>query len=362
MAQFDVQCCVIGAGVIGLAIARQLSRHWPNLLILEQHTRFGSETSARNSEVIHAGIYYPSNSLKARLCVQGKELLRSYCQANHIQHAIPGKLLIAINTTEISKLEQLARQAAQNGVADLIPLNRSQLHTLEPSLEAQAGLFSPSTGIIDSHGLMLQLLADAERQGALLVCQNRIIEIAPLPGGGYELSCYQASVKTTVRCEYLINAAGLQASQLLAHTGAATPHTYWCKGHYFALQGKQPFRHLIYPMPEQAGLGIHATLNLAGQVRFGPDTHYIGEIDYAVPETLRGHFYQAIRRYYPALREQQLVADYAGIRPKLQGPNASFADFEVLKQGNSLHLLGIESPGLTSCLAIAELCEHLILH
>lgn len=362
MSQFDVKCCVIGAGVIGLAIARQLARHWPDLLILEQHPRFGSETSSRNSEVIHAGIYYPDRSLKAHLCVQGKQLLRSYCRENHIPYADTGKLLIAVHPAERPKLEQLARQATLNGVRDLIPLSAQQVQTLEPEIQAQAGLFSPSTGIIDSHGLMLQLLADAQRQGAQLVCHQQIRDIRPLPGGGYELTCVQAAETYPIRCEYLINAAGLQASILLSKTGAATPHTYWCKGHYFSLQGKQPFRHLIYPMPEKAGLGIHATLNLAGQVRFGPDAKYVERIDYQVPDKLREGFAQAIRRYYPALQEQQLVADYAGIRPKLQGPNTGFADFEILRQGNSLHLLGIESPGLTSCLAIAELCERLILH
>lgn len=361
MGQYTVQCVVIGAGVTGLAIARELAAHMPDMLILEQHAQFGMETSSRNSEVIHAGIYYPSNSRKAALCVRGKHLLREYCKIHKIALRDTGKLLVAVNPAETGQLSTLVKQAQTNGVSDLEYLTRAQLLAQEPELNACAGVFSPSTGIIDSHGLMQQLLTDATQRGAQLVCNTRIIGLSPRTGGGYTLHYQSDGTEYQLNCEYLINACGLYASQLMCLTGAVTPHTWWCKGRYFSLQGKSPFRHLIYPMPQNAGLGIHATLNLAEQVRFGPDTCYVQDINYRVEENLHAEFCQAIETYYPALQPDRLVPDYAGIRPKLQGPADKFADFEILRHANSLHLCGIESPGLTSCLAIAESAARTLL-
>ncbi|MCP5326110.1 MAG: NAD(P)/FAD-dependent oxidoreductase [Oceanospirillaceae bacterium] len=361
MADFDVQCVVIGAGVIGLAVARQLVRHFPDMLILEQHAQPGTETSSRNSEVIHAGIYYPSGSLKARLCVEGKHLLREYCRQQGITYRDTGKLLVASTPNETLKLRQLAQQAEENGVLDLQHLSQSELSNLEPELNACAGVLSPSTGIIDSHALLQQLLHDAQQKGATLVCHTRITGISPRKGGGYCLQFSGQGDTGQLNCEYLINAGGLHSSQLLASSGHASPHTWWCQGRYFSLQGKSPFRHLIYPMPQQAGLGIHATLNLDNQLRFGPDTHYTQQLDYRVDAELQPLFAEAIRRYYPNLDPSRLVPDYSGIRPKLQGPRDKFADFTLIRHAKSLHLLGIESPGLTSCLAIAALAERTLL-
>ncbi len=359
-----VDTTIIGAGVIGLAIARHLAQQGRECFILEQHPQTGFETSSRNSEVIHAGIYYPADSLKARLCVRGKELLYDYCAERDIPHQRCGKLIVACDESEQQQLQQLSAQAIANGVNDLSWRNASEVNAMEPELSAHSALWSPSTGIIDSHGLMQNCQHDAERHGATLLLDtqvnalawrnNKFIIGATTAGEGYEFASQQ-----------LINCGGLHAQQLAGllqgYDASQIPPIHYCKGHYFSLSGARPFKHLIYPVPEHntTGLGVHATLTLDGQVRFGPDTRYIDEIDYSVPEALAERYYRSIRRYYPGLADHSLHSDYAGIRPKLQAAGAAFEDFQFQNQPlhgipGLLHCFGIESPGLTASLAIAE--------
>ncbi|MBL8260372.1 MAG: NAD(P)/FAD-dependent oxidoreductase, partial [Candidatus Competibacteraceae bacterium] len=350
-----------GAGVIGLAVARELALAGREVLVLEALERFGSQTSARNSEVIHAGLYYPPGSLKARLCVQGKASLYRYCAERDIAHRRIGKLLIACDGAELPALAGYAERAAANGVP-LQSLGAADIRRLEPAVRAVAGLYSESTGIIDSHGLMLALLGDAERAGATLVTRTPVTggRIGP---GGIVLRAGDAG-PFELRCRRLINAAGLQA-QRLAHDLAGfpperIPPTFYAKGHYFNLSGRAPFQHLVYPMPDHAGLGIHVTLDLGGQCKFGPDVSgWPPSPDYAFESGLESKFYRAIRRYYPDLPDGALRPGYAGIRPKVTGPTEAAGDFVI--QGPDEHgvaglvnLFGIESPGLTAALAIAE--------
>lgn len=356
-----VETVVIGAGVVGLAVARQLALAGREVLILEALERFGTQTSSRNSEVIHAGLYYPSGSFKARWCVRGKELLYRYCQERTIGHRRLGKLLVACEARELPMLAEYAKRAAANGVS-LHSLSVTEIRHLEPAVYAIAGLYSESTGIIDSHGLMQALLADAEQAGAILVTHTPVV-------GGY-IEADSLVLRTggaepyALRCQQVVNCAGLGA-QHVAHslTGfpvAHIPPTFYAKGHYFNMAGPAPFRHLVYPMPDQAGLGIHVTLDLGGQCKFGPDvSSWPPTPDYSFETGLETKFYQAIRRYYPDLPDGALQPAYTGIRPKVSGPTEAAADFMI--QGPSthripglIHLFGIESPGLTASLAIAE--------
>lgn len=355
---------VVGAGVIGLACARNLALRGIETLIVERHDSFGNETSARNSEVIHAGLYYPSESLKARLCVQGRKLLYDFCISHGIAHRRCGKLIVATSLCQEVKLEALYRQGIANGVDDLQALTRAEVQILEPALRCTSALLSPSTGIIDSHALMLALLGDAERHGALLAVQNAV-------RGGYieedgivlEIGDVTTNEITCLKTGLLINAAGLSAVPLAASLeGFPTtclPPCFYAKGNYYTLAGRSPFSRLIYPLPEHSGLGVHLTLDLAGQARFGPDVEWVDVIDYPVDPKRADSFYAAIRRYWPDLPNDSLAPAYAGIRPKIVGPNASAADFLI--QGQAEHgipklvnLFGIESPGLTACLAIAS--------
>lgn len=356
-----VDAVVIGAGVIGLAVARALALAGHETLILEAEERFGTQTSSRNSEVIHSGLYYPPGSLKARLCVSGRESLYRYCAERGVAHQAIGKLLIACDAAELPALADYARRAAANDVS-VHTLTAADIRHLEPAVCALAGLYSPTTGIFDSHGFMLALLGDAEQAGAVLVTRT------PVMGG--EITAQGIVVKTggaapfTLRSRYLINAAGLSATALARRFAgfpmAMLPPTFYAKGHYFTLNGRAPFRHLVYPMPDHAGLGIHATLDLGGQCKFGPDVSgWPTNPDYAFETGLETKFYQAIRRYYPALASGALQPGYTGIRPKLTGPTEAAGDFLI--QGPPAHgvagfvnLLGIESPGLTASLAIAE--------
>ncbi len=362
-----VDITIIGAGVIGLAIARTLAPRYSNMLILEQADIPGSGISSRNSEVIHAGIYYPSGSLKARLCVRGKELLYDYCQHHAIEHKKIGKLIVARHSKDISTLQKLESQAIQNGVNDLQWWDEKKLQSEEPHVKAQLALLSPSTGIIDSHALMLSLLGEAESHGAQLVCRSKVIQISP-EQSGFRVSVANDDTDNSAfhfHSKIVINAAGLGAQTLASNIEGLdkqlVPPLHLCKGNYFSYTAPSPFRHLIYPVPEAntKGLGIHATLDLGGQVRFGPDTEYIDKEDYQVNPEQVVRFQSAIRHYFPALENDKLIPDYAGIRPKLQGPNDPFEDFKI--QSSKQHglkgliqLFGIESPGLTSSLAIAE--------
>ncbi len=352
---------VAGAGVVGLAIARALAMAGRDVLVLEAGSMIGSETSSRNSEVIHAGIYYPRGSLKARLCTEGRPLLYHYCADRGIPHRAIGKLIVATNDDETAVLGGIRAAAAGNGVTDLERLDARGILALEPALRATAGLYSPSTGIIDSHSLMQAYQADSEAAGATIVCRTPIVAGA-LTDDGLVLET-GGEMPLALGCRLLINAAGLGAPALAAaiagFPSAAIPRPYLCKGSYFSLGHTSPFRHLIYPVPEPGGLGIHLTLDLGGQARFGPDVEWVDSIDYAVDPARAVRFYPAIRRYWPDLADGALLPGYSGIRPKISAPGAPAADFRidgVIVHGvpQIVNLFGIESPGLTASLAIAE--------
>ncbi|GAB4273384.1 MAG: NAD(P)/FAD-dependent oxidoreductase [Deferrisomatales bacterium] len=354
-------CVVIGAGVVGLAVARALARAGREVLLLERAATFGTETSSRNSEVIHAGIYYPPGSLKARLCRRGRDQLYAYCAAKGVAHRRLGKLIVAAGPDQVAALERLRATAAANGVDDLAWLSAEEARELEPALRCTRALLSPSTGIVDAHGLMVALLADAQAAGALLVCRCPVLG-GRVVGDGIVLRTGGAH-PTEVHCRTVINSAGLWAPEVARAIDGLPkdrlPRGYLCKGTYFTLRGRSPFRHLVYPAPEQAGLGIHLTLDLAGQARFGPDVEWVESVDYRVDPARARAFYGAIRRYWPALPDGALQPGYAGIRPKLAGPGHPPADFLLSTPAHHgvpglVHLFGIESPGLTACLALAE--------
>ena len=360
----SIDTLIIGAGALGLACAARLARPQQSCLIVEAEQLIGSHTSSRNSEVIHAGLYYAPGSLKAELCLEGRERLYAWCAQHRVAHWRIGKLLVAVETAEITRLDQLHENAETCGVHDLQAVGQARLAELEPAVRGVAALLSPSTGIIDSHAYLQSLLAAAEKQGAQLVLQTRVERLEPGPDG-WIVSGHSAGEAFQLKAQRVINAGGLFAQQLARHTAglaaAQVPPLHLCRGRYFGYSGRAPFRHLIYPLPEAntSGLGIHATLDLGGQVRFGPDTEYLEQIDYRVDEQLREPFAEAIRRYFPQLDSTRLVPGYSGIRPKLAGPEEPPADFLI--QTASAHglpglvnLFGIESPGLTASLAIAE--------
>ncbi len=355
---------VIGAGVVGLAVARALiqaapesSREW---LVLDAANAIGTGTSSRNSEVIHAGIYYPPGSLKAQLCVQGLRMLYAYAAERGVSHQRCGKLIVATHVDQRPALDALLRKAHANGVTDVVMLTAEQAQAMEPALSCVAALHSPSTGIVDSHGLMLSLQGDFENAGGL-VALNATVVSAVCRDDGILLRMADGS---ELMAQTVVNAAGLTAPWLAKHfEGLAAQHVpqaYFAKGNYFTLSGKSPFSHLIYPVPEAAGLGVHLTLDLGGQAKFGPDVQWVdGPDDLVVSVAHEQVFYNAVRKYWPALSEGALQAGYAGIRPKISGPNDAAADFRI--QGPAVHgvkglvnLFGIESPGLTSSLAIGD--------
>lgn len=357
----EVECIVIGAGVIGLAVARALALAGHEVLVLDRAWTIGFETSSRNSEVIHSGIYYPKDSLKATTCVEGRRRLYGYCREHGVAHARLGKIIVASDEAEIPALEKIAAAARANGVDDVERLDAAEARRLEPELHCVAALFSPSTGIIDSHGLMLAFLGEAEAAGAMIVLRTPILA-GRVRADGFELST-GGDEPDIIRCRYLINAAGLYAPALAQAIQDVPPETippaYFCRGVYFTLSGKTPFRHLVYPVPPPGGLGVHITLDLAGQARFGPDVEWIPSVDYTVNPERGEAFYAAVRRYWPGLRDGALQPGYAGIRPKISGPTEPAADFVV--QGPSTHgvpglvnLYGIELPGLTASLALAD--------
>jgi L-2-hydroxyglutarate oxidase LhgO len=356
-----VDCVVIGAGVVGLAIARALARRGRETLVLEAEDAIGTGTSSRNSEVIHAGIYYAPGSAKARLCVAGKQLLYPYCEARGIEHRRCGKLIVAADREQVKALERIEATARANGVTDLRWLTAGEAQAMEPALSCVTALLSPSTGIIDSHGFMLALLGDLEEAGGTVAFQS------PARRGRCERDGIHVEAGKDDTIELLasvvVNSAGLNA-QGVARAIAGVPEqsipaAIYAKGNYYVLQGKAPFRHLVYPVPEPGGLGVHLTLDLAGQARFGPDVEWVDKLDYVVDPARAERFYRAIRGYWPGLPDGALHPGYAGIRPKLSGPGAAAADFLI--QGPEAHgvrglvnLYGIESPGLTAALAIAE--------
>ena len=364
----DVETIVVGAGVVGLAVARSLAEAGHEVMVLEQHELIGSETSSRNSEVIHAGIYYPPGSLRARLCVRGKELLYRFCAENSVSHAPCGKLIVATQEGQLPKLAALKATAEKNGVTDLQPIGGNAARALEPELACVAALVSPSTGIIDSHGLMLALQGhvEAHRGSVILRCPVEPIERTArrhfrlITGGDAPGSVSSAN---------LVISAGLHASKLAATLsyggGYRPPETYYAKGQYYALSGTSPFKRHIYPMPDGAWLGLHATVDIGGRCKFGPDIEWIDDLDYSfVPEKL-DKFLDAIRSYYPGLDTSRLHPDYTGIRPKLYREGEPVPDFAI--HGPEKHgaaglvaLYGIESPGLTAALAIAEMVAGML--
>lgn len=362
-----IDCAVIGAGVVGLAIARQLAMAGREVIVLEAADAIGTETSSRNSEVIHAGIYYPKGSLKARLCVSGKEALYVYCKEHGIAHQRLGKIIVAVAEDEIEILKDYEKKATANGVADLQWLSLSSARELEPNVECAAAFISPSTGIVDSHGLMLAYLGDAENHGATLVLLSPVVS-GEVKDDGITLNVGGAE-PMTVACKTVVNSAGLYAQEVARSIAGipanSIPQRYLAKGHYFTLSGKSPFNRLIYPVAGGGGLGVHVTLDLAGQARFGPDVLWIDKIDYSFDEARAASFYGAIRRYYPALKDGVLQPGYTGIRPKIVPKGTAPADFMI--QGPREHgipglvnLYGMESPGLTASLAIAEYASELL--
>jgi L-2-hydroxyglutarate oxidase LhgO len=354
-----VDCVVIGAGVIGLAIGRELAQAGREVIVLERNTGIGEETSSRNSEVIHAGLYYPPGSLKAQFCVHGKHELYRYCEQKHVPHARCGKLIVATDARQEPRLREIAARAAQNGVHDLSALNAAEIHSREPAVQATAGLWSPSTGIIDSHAFMLALAGDLEAADGLIVTDTNVASIQVTPDG-IVLGAGDAAFE--LHATTVVNAGGLNAGPLAAVTRGTpdyvAPKTFLAKGNYFVYDAASPFQALVYPLPEDGGLGVHATHDLAGKLRFGPDVEWVDRVDYAVDSARRAVFAEAIRSYWPDVDENALTAGYSGIRPKLGGPGSGWSDFrlDVAAQGRArqlIHLLGIESPGLTSALALA---------
>lgn len=356
-----IDAVVVGAGVVGLACARALARRGREVVVLERNAAFGTETSARNSEVIHAGIYYPAGSLKARLCVAGRKRLYAFCEAYGVAHRRCGKLIVATNAGQQTKLLDIQARAAANGVDDLRVLSAREARALEPELRCNAALHSPSTGIVDAHGLMRALLGDAERHGAVLALRTPLVA-AEIVDGGIDVAT-GGEAPMQLRTRVLVNSAGLSAVDVargIAGLPAAhVPCAHLAKGNYYALAGRAPFSRLVYPVPEPGGLGVHLTLDLGGQARFGPDVEWVEAIDYAVDPARAERFYGAIRTYWPGLADGALRPAYCGLRPKLAGPGAPDADFVIA--GPAAHgvtglvnLFGIESPGLTASLAIAE--------
>jgi L-2-hydroxyglutarate oxidase LhgO len=366
----QIDAVVIGAGVVGLAVGRALALEGHEVMVLESENAIGTGTSSRNSEVIHAGIYYPTGSLKARLCVQGKEMLYAYCDKRGVAHKRLGKLIVATSPEQVHDLDGIIAKAVANGVHDLRKISQAEARALEPALACEAALLSPSTGVIDSHGLMLSLQGDMENAGGLLALVSPVQHIGLQLGTATHPICVRTQDGTELACKVLVNAAGLNAVAMArcmeGLDPTLLPHAHYAKGNYFTLAGKAPFSRLIYPVPEKAGLGVHLTLDLGGQAKFGPDVQWVDDPTDLQVDPHRGDaFYAEVRKYWPDLADGALQAGYAGMRPKIHAPHEAAADFMI--QGPAEHgvpglvnLLGIESPGLTSSLAIAaEVCARL---
>jgi len=352
---------VIGAGVVGLGVARALARAGREVFVLESERFAGFHSSSRNSEVIHAGIYYPPGSLKARLCVEGKLALYRYCAEQGIAHARIGKLIVATAEEEVPALGRLKANAEANGVTDLVLLSQAEVRELEPEVSCVRGLLSPSTGIIDSHGLMAALRRDAEAAGAQIAVATPVISGRVCPEGVELLA--GVGEPFAARFRLVVNCAGPWAQEVARRIDgvppASVPPQHFAKGHYFLMAGRAPFRHLVYPVPVPGGLGTHLTLDLAGRARFGPDVQWTDRVEYSFDESRAPAFYQAIRRYYPGLPDGALAPGFTGVRAKIAPAGAPAPDFQI--QGPADHgvpglvnLYGIESPGLTSVLAVAE--------
>ena len=369
----DADVVVIGAGVVGLACARELAARGRSVVLLERHDRFGVETSSRNSEVVHAGIYYPAGSLKATLCARGNASLYAWCASHGVPHRRIGKLIVATESAEEPKLEQIQRQAEANGVRSLEPLSPAEARLLEPHVRCSAALWSPDTGIVDSHVLMASLLADAEARGLTAAWRQEVCGVEPI-AGGYRVAARGADGETAaIEAPWVVNSAGLDADTVAALAGfdldACGYRQQYVRGHYFRVHARKSHlaQHLVYPTPLEAGLGIHVTLDLAGGLRLGPDVQYLPDRrqDYDVADGLRTAFHAAVSRYLDGLAPDDIAPDLAGIRPKLQRSGEPFRDFVIRDESDRgrpgwVNLVGIESPGLTSCLEIGVLAATLL--
>lgn len=363
----DIDVVIAGAGVVGLAIAQKLARQGRAVLVLEANARFGEETSARNSEVIHAGLYYPQNSMKADFCVKGRRALYGWCDDHGVAYRRCGKWVVAMDDGEADALAALFARGRANGVEGLAMAGATDLAELSTHIPLKAAFHSAETGIIDSHGLMLSFLGELEDHGGTLALKSRVVDI-DVTKEGYRLAIVNDGMPYQLTCTSFINAAGLYAPDLCQKMTflppAFRPEAYYCRGQYFTYQGKTPFDRLIYPMPNTAGLGVHLTLDLAGQARFGPDVTWIDDVDYSFDAGRKDAFLSAIRRYWPTVDPDRLQPGYAGIRPKLVGPGEAAADFRIDGPADHgmrglVNLLGIESPGLTASLAIADHVSNL---
>ena len=365
----QVDCVVVGAGVVGLAVARALALAGREVIVLDKAEGIGTETSSRNSEVIHAGIYYPAGSLMARFCVAGRRALYPYCAEKGVPHQNCGKLIVPTNAEEDGKLADIQRRATANGAEGMRILTRAEAMAMEPNLNCTSALLSPTTGIIDSHAYMLALQGDAENAGAVMVFYSPVTG-GRVVSGGVEIDVGGAE-PMSLRCNLLINSAGLHAPgfarTITGMPAERIPGAYYAKGNYFTLSGRSPFSRLIYPVPVPGGLGVHLTIDLGGQARFGPDVEWIDAIDYRVDPARADSFYAAVRTYWPDLKDGALQPGYSGIRPKTVPKGAPGQDFVV--QGPQTHgipglinLFGIESPGLTASLAIGERVAEIVAH
>ena len=363
----QIQTVVLGAGVVGLAVARELAIQGQEVIVLESADAFGTGTSSRNSEVIHAGIYYPAGSLKAKLCVQGRHMLYAYCQERQIPHKACGKLIVATSEAQVAQLAAIQAKAAVNGVwgdDQLRLLSAAQAQAMEPDLKCEAALWSPSTGIVDSHALMLSFLGDFENASGILALNSEFASAQIVRDSGKSRFIIRTQDGTEIWAENVINSTGLVAPivarQFAGMALAHLPRAYYAKGNYFSLSGRSPFSRLIYPVPEAAGLGVHLTLDMAGQAKFGPDVEWVDSPDKLHVDPGRGDaFYAEVRKYWPGLKDGSLIPSYAGIRPKINSPQETAADFCIMGPAEHgvdglVHLFGIESPGLTSSLAISQ--------
>jgi len=372
VAESEIDAVVIGAGAVGLACARELARAGHETVVLERHGAIGTEISARNSEVIHAGIYYPKDSLKARLCIEGREMLYGYLESHKLPYRKCGKLIVATEEAQLGELQAIATRAKANGVDDIRQLTKAEVCAMEPALRAEAAILSPSTGILDAHSYMLSLQGEFEDRGGMIAFRSTVTRVTR--EGDDFLVHVEGAEPMALRTRTIINAGGLRAPALAARIegldAAHVPVPHFAKGNYFSLTGRAPFSHLIYPVPEAAGLGVHLTLDLGNQARFGPDVEWIevaegSEPDYAVKPERGERFYAAVRRYWPELKDGALAPAYSGVRPKVNAPDEAAADFMISGPGEHgvpglVNLFGIESPGLTASLAIAEMVAGMV--
>lgn len=358
-APYDIDTVVIGAGVVGLAVAHALAQAGEAVWVLEAAERAGEGISSRNSGVIHAGLYYDTGSLKARLCVRGRDLLYELCARRGVPHRRCGKLVVAAEAAEVSALRALSERAASNGVR-IRWLEAAEAQRLEPALRCAAALDSPDSGIVDVPELVMTLIGGIEHDDNRVLCEVEVTAIRRLDAGGFRLETARGDA---LQCRRVVNAAGLHATELASRTegvaAAMIPRIHLAAGRYYSLRGRSPFSRLIYPMPEPAGLGVHLGFDMAGRARFGPDVRWIDAVDYSFDDAEAGAFYAGVRRWWPALPEGALAPDFVGVRPKLSGPHEPAADFMVQDAGQHgidglVQLFGIDSPGLTSALAIGE--------